>query len=753
VKVPQKSQNPSRENVLRIALVAVAVICALLAALRTVGDFDAGWQIAMGRYVVQHHAIPSTDVLSYTGFGQPWIYPIFSGVLLYVVFAKLSWAGLSWVCALMAAFVASLITRRGSYSTVVLAVLAIPLIADRATPRADLFTLVLLPAFLLVLLSARESNAKPWTLPLLMILWVNAHPGFIFGLALLGWYVVAESIDREWARLQRNLPWIVAALVATLLNPWGVGIVAQWGGIFLSPFRSVLAPQANAMQMEAFIGEFSPTRFSPLALFGTAGLLQGLVTWFIVIGALGFAFAIWRRRFAESLLLIGGTYGAFRYLRLQALAAIVIAIVLGRMLDEWLASESTYARVRRNARIGLAVVTVLVAIAFSAQFVSNRYYVMSSSISQFGAGESWWFPERAAKFLQLEKIPGQLFHEYNVGGYVTLRLAPEYPDYIDGRGNPFGPQLFIEQALLLAQPADSAAWQQVADKRSINALMFSLARFGGLGSVDVAGFCRSQNWRPVYLDEVSMIVIRNTPQNQPWIDRSQVDCVRHDFGVPTGSRIDRFNAYSNQASILFVLGRDEEAFTALGHAEELYPYDPNVHLTRGQIFQSEGKPREAEVEYREAIDRKQTDTAWMALGTLLAAEGKLTESRDAMQNAAKLSPHPQNAYKALGQLSNAVNDPDSALKFFDRAQKESPYKGQAEILGTEFYAQLDQGRADSWRRKGDSSKAVEFMELAVRRTPMSQKRWVDLARLYEAAGRQQQATEAMQHAQQLAPAK
>jgi tetratricopeptide (TPR) repeat protein len=143
----------------------------------------------------------------------------------------------------------------------------------------------------------------------------------------------------------------------------------------------------------------------------------------------------------------------------------------------------------------------------------------------------------------------------------------------------------------------------------------------------------------------------------------------------------------------------------------------------------------------------------MALGGLLASEGKLSESRDAFREAARLAPHPQNAYKSIGQLSNAMNDPDDALKNFDRAQAESPYKGEAELLGTEFLALLDQGRAEAWRRKGDAAKAVDFQERAVRRTPLSQKRWVDLAKLYGAAGRPQEAELAMSRARALSPTK
>jgi len=41
--------------------------------------------MATGRYVLQHRAIPTTDVLSYTSPGAPWIYPPFAGVLFYLL--------------------------------------------------------------------------------------------------------------------------------------------------------------------------------------------------------------------------------------------------------------------------------------------------------------------------------------------------------------------------------------------------------------------------------------------------------------------------------------------------------------------------------------------------------------------------------------------------------------------------------------------------------------------------------------------
>jgi len=85
------------------SLISAAVIYAFFAGLRTVADFDLGWQIATGRYIVQHHVIPSTELFSYTARGNPWIYPPFSGVIFYLLFLVGGYSALSWLSAIACA--------------------------------------------------------------------------------------------------------------------------------------------------------------------------------------------------------------------------------------------------------------------------------------------------------------------------------------------------------------------------------------------------------------------------------------------------------------------------------------------------------------------------------------------------------------------------------------------------------------------------------------------------------------------------
>jgi hypothetical protein len=220
-----KSQPPNSRDWVYVVLVGIGLTYAFFAGLRTVSDFDLGWQLATGRYILQHHSIPSTEVFSYTAQGAPWLYPPFSGVIFYLLYLLKGYAALSWLGALACVATVALIMAAGQGTRIsaALAIIAVPAIAFRTTPRAELFTTVIFAAFLVVLWRYYDARkAYLWLLPLLMIAWVNLHPGFVAGLALISAYVMAEilrlsaSEQREgvFVRLRQAASWIVLSVAA-----------------------------------------------------------------------------------------------------------------------------------------------------------------------------------------------------------------------------------------------------------------------------------------------------------------------------------------------------------------------------------------------------------------------------------------------------------------------------------------------------------------------------------------------------------
>src|SRR5262249_31437701 len=140
---------------------ALAIAYALFAGLHTVDDFDTGWQIATGRYIVQHKTIPSTDVLSYTVSGTEWIYPWLGQVILYLTFATIGFTGLSLLtCAATVCTTAALLWERRTV-TALLAVLAVPSIVYRTNARSELFTTVLFTVFFVLLWRYHRGQRVP----------------------------------------------------------------------------------------------------------------------------------------------------------------------------------------------------------------------------------------------------------------------------------------------------------------------------------------------------------------------------------------------------------------------------------------------------------------------------------------------------------------------------------------------------------------------------------------------------------------
>ena len=236
---PATTTSDSLLRRLALLLAAVAALYMAMACLRTVGDFDTGWQLALGRYLIQHHAVPRTDVLSYTSAGTPWTYPALAGAVLYAIYSVGGYAALSWLCALAGLGLSCwlLLRRAGAplLATAAILAVAVPSLAYRLTPRADLFT-TLLFAILFTELWRRHRGLKAWMwlVPIIMLAWVNLHGGFIAGVAAIVGYVLCEALaltsssqrGQVLGRLHEDAKWLLMGVAVTVINPFGINIYA-----------------------------------------------------------------------------------------------------------------------------------------------------------------------------------------------------------------------------------------------------------------------------------------------------------------------------------------------------------------------------------------------------------------------------------------------------------------------------------------------------------------------------------------------
>ena len=357
--------------------------------------------------------------------------------------------------------------------------------------------------------------------------------------------------------------------------------------------------------------------------------------------------------------------------------------------------------------------------------------------STFGAGLGWWFPQRAAEFIERENLAGEIFNAYDEGGYVTWELGPKYRDYVDGRAIPFGvPRMQSARHLLQLSP-DSEAWRQEAERYNINTIILPLARFDGAQLVNISGFCNSRDWRPVYLDEISAVFVRRTPETEPLIQRTHVDCATAPLPAPplAYSRAGSFNQWANAASLLAALGRNPEALSAADKAISTFPDSAFVRWLRGALLYGQGRQYEAEQEYLLAVSLDPSEATWSALATLYQQQQRVSEAIDAWQQASALSPKPYLVQVKLAHYYLQIRQPKSTLEALDEAVRMAPAEALADTGEKSLRFDVALGRSAAWDASGDLQRAVSFQEEATRLAPDNAGAWSRLAKLYQREGR------------------
>src|SRR6202795_3114572 len=243
---------PSVSDLLFMALLGLLVFTNL--SVRLLGDAGIGWHIRTGQLILATHSIPRVDPFSSTMAGHPW----FAWEWLYDVF--IGWldsvAGLNGVVFLTAAIIAltfsgsfRLLLRRGANFLVALGLVLLAasaaMIHFLARPHVVSWLFAVLWFWFLESSQKKQPGSFAearqgwllWLIPLLTLVWVNAHGGFLLGFALLGIYWLSAVWDyfrlkddrledvvekiRAGKRARKLALIGVLSALATLVNPYG----------------------------------------------------------------------------------------------------------------------------------------------------------------------------------------------------------------------------------------------------------------------------------------------------------------------------------------------------------------------------------------------------------------------------------------------------------------------------------------------------------------------------------------------------
>ncbi len=261
-------------------LLAGLVACLLtqLAPGELIADGDTHLHIAMGRWILAHHAIPFRDAFSFTFPGKEWVPHEWGGeLILAAVYGVLGWGGVIAVTelalfasvAILTRFLLRyLVPRRAAIAASIAFTVAEPHILAR--PHLLAFPVMVL--WMSSIVAARDEGRVP-SLKLLpvMILWANLHAGFMIGLAFAGFLALEALIDaRPGERIAVARRWgvfLALAGLSSLVSPNGIDV-------YVMTLKLVQMGSAMSMISEWQAADFSG--YQPIEIWLVAFLLVAL---------------------------------------------------------------------------------------------------------------------------------------------------------------------------------------------------------------------------------------------------------------------------------------------------------------------------------------------------------------------------------------------------------------------------------------------------------------------------------------------
>ena len=622
------------------ALLLTLTAYAVYASSTTITCADMWWHLATGRYIVDHLEIPRTDIFSYTAAGSTWHNQEWlAQVIFYALFSSFGPTGLALfavlLCSGMFLFAAWIAWRRsGSMNAAVAATVAASFVCrPYLDVRPQLFAFAGALVLFAVVDAYRRGNRVPIRLlvPIVMVLWVNLHSSFIYGIGLLTLYSVAELLKSRFGlpasampaeRSRRFATAAVLGIVACLLNPQGVDA-------FLFPFK-ILGSDHDVWRTEVI--EWMPTVLFQNLPFNPASFGYLLVAQ-VALAAMVLLSAARRMDVADAALVAVTVLMALRARRFVPLLALISVPFMAANLA--VVGEKVWSATRDRGGVIFAPVASIVVCAGLLANVGPSMIARSGDIGRVGLfgmmTDTSYFPWFAAEFLKANPLSARLYSLYTWGGFVLFQ-APGWKVFIDGRAHYVYPQeVYREQWI---GEGGKAGWKDMLDREQINLILWPSESFAYGGKKVLAReLRRSGEWVVVYEDNQAAVFAHAT-RGREWVDRYRT------FGLeyPENPRAQLFLANAYLSANRFDDARD--------HLQDVRRRYPDTSKMTDL----------AERELLKAAQSREDPVAWFGVGFYREVGGDTAGAVEADRRAVALglaAPHVTYAERALARLGES----------------------------------------------------------------------------------------------------
>ncbi len=405
--------------------------------------------------------------------------------------------------------------------------LVLPPMLWRVGPRPELFSYLFfsLEFYLLTLYSLNKIKLKPVLiiLSVMMMLWVNIHIFFIFGLFLLVLFylnsIKRSDLDKTTNRISnitiKNNFFILigASLAALFINPFGINAIIEPFLIFKSYGYTVFENQPIF-----FVQKRNPG--NPIYILTELATIITILSFIIKIGNFKNLKNLLLKKHREYsmdllnlILFTAITILAFKINRVLTLAGFCMVPILAYNLY---LKRTSYANFFAKFKIPLSVIYAVPIIALLTYFNIFFCMVLKRNItSKFIA-----LPDninRSANFIKKFNIPGPMFNNYDIGGYVIYHLFPKWRCFVDNRPEAYSYNFF--KKVYEPMQANEDVWHAIDARYKFNIIYFYRLDMTRDAQPFLVKRLKDPEWVPVFVDNWTLILVRNTEINRAIIEK------------------------------------------------------------------------------------------------------------------------------------------------------------------------------------------------------------------------------------------
>ncbi len=509
---------PSVADLILIALL-ISLSCGAFSP-RLLGDAGIGWHIRNGEQMFHTHAITRIDSFSSTMSGQPW----YAWEWLYdlLIAGIHHWMGLNGVVFFTALVIAmtfamtfriSLACGANLFVVVFLLGLSMGAAAIHLFARPHILSWPLVVIWF-QLLRSWEIAAAPgkdrslFWLPVLMLLWVNLHGGFITGFVLLGLFLTSGFIRYSTAsergrrlvagkRFAHLVKVTALCSLATFVNPYGYNLhvhIYQYlsNRFLMNHIQEFLSPNFHGVGEQCFAVLLVITIIALAVAREKPRLSELLVILFAAAGGLYAS----RNLPVSSLLLTLTVAPILSFAVAGARANADLAAWLRNLLSRGESFASRMTRMETSMRghlwPGAVVLLGLVICLHGGKLGSRRLLDAHFSATRF--------PVQATDRIVQIGLREPVFCPDYWGGYLIYRLYPQDKVVVDDRHDLYGEPFFKNYLkAVLVEPG----WEQVLKDDHANWVLVP-------AESTLANILRqTPPWSTVYEDRMAVLFHRN----------------------------------------------------------------------------------------------------------------------------------------------------------------------------------------------------------------------------------------------------